>query len=31
VIQNVSHLLRARRFAPLFTSLFLGAFNASLV
>ena len=30
MIQNVSHLLRARRFLPLFTTQFLGAFNDSL-
>ena len=30
MIQNVSHLLRARRFAPLFATQFLGAFNDSL-
>jgi MFS family permease len=30
LIQNVSHLLRARRFAPLFGTQFLGAFNDSL-
>jgi MFS family permease len=30
LIQNVSHLLRARRFAPLFATQFLGAFNDSL-
>jgi MFS family permease len=30
VIQNVTHLLRARRFAPLFATQFLGAFNDSL-
>ena len=30
MIQNVIHLLRARRFAPLFTTQFLGAFNDSL-
>lgn len=30
LIQNVSHLLRARRFVPLFTTQFLGAFNDSL-
>jgi MFS family permease len=30
LIQNVTHLLRARRFLPLFTSQFLGAFNDSL-
>jgi MFS family permease len=30
VIQNVTHLLRARRFLPLFTTQFLGAFNDSL-
>jgi MFS family permease len=30
LIQNVTHLLRARRFAPLFTTQFLGAFNDSL-
>src|SRR6201989_2712408 len=30
LIQNVSHLLRARRFLPLFTTQFLGAFNDSL-
>src|SRR5687767_8628721 len=29
-MQNVSHLLRARRFAPLFATQFLGAFNDSL-
>ena len=30
LIQNVRHLLGARRFAPLFTTQFLGAFNDSL-
>src|SRR3954454_12723056 len=30
LIQNVTHLLRARRFMPLFTTQFLGAFNDSL-
>jgi MFS family permease len=30
LIQNVSHLLRARRFLPLFGTQFLGAFNDSL-
>ena len=30
LIQNVSHLLRSRRFAPLFVTQFLGAFNDSL-
>jgi len=30
LIQNVSHLLRARRFVPLFATQFLGAFNDSL-
>jgi MFS family permease len=30
LIQNVSHLLRARRFMPLFATQFLGAFNDSL-
>src|SRR5205809_2032057 len=30
LIQNVTHLLRARRFVPLFTTQFLGAFNDSL-
>jgi MFS family permease len=30
LIQNVGHLLRARRFAPLFATQFLGAFNDSL-
>ncbi len=30
MIQNVSHLLRARRFLPLFSAQFLGAFNDSL-
>ena len=30
MIQNVSHLLRARRFLPLFSTQFLGAFNDSL-
>jgi MFS family permease len=30
LIQNVSHLLRSRRFAPLFATQFLGAFNDSL-
>jgi MFS family permease len=30
VIQNVAHLLRARRFVPLFATQFLGAFNDSL-
>jgi MFS family permease len=29
-MQNVTHLLRARRFAPLFATQFLGAFNDSL-
>jgi MFS family permease len=29
-MQNVRHLLRARRFAPLFATQFLGAFNDSL-
>ncbi|MFL6721160.1 MAG: MFS transporter [Sphingomonas sp.] len=29
-MQNVTHLLRARRFAPLFGTQFLGAFNDSL-
>jgi MFS family permease len=29
-MQNVIHLLRARRFAPLFATQFLGAFNDSL-
>ncbi|MES2119271.1 MAG: MFS transporter [Pseudomonadota bacterium] len=29
-MQNVSHLLRARRFLPLFSAQFLGAFNDSL-
>jgi MFS family permease len=29
-MQNVTHLLRARRFLPLFTTQFLGAFNDSL-
>ena len=29
-MQNVTHLLRARRFAPLLATLFLGAFNDSL-
>ena len=29
-MQNVTHLLRSRRFAPLFTTQFLGAFNDSL-
>ncbi|WP_344700555.1 MFS transporter [Sphingomonas limnosediminicola] len=29
-MQNVSHLLRSRRFLPLFTTQFLGAFNDSL-
>jgi len=29
-MQNVSHLLRSRRFAPLFATQFLGAFNDSL-
>ncbi|HVU30820.1 MAG TPA: MFS transporter [Sphingomicrobium sp.] len=29
-MQNVSHLLRARRFLPLFATQFLGAFNDSL-
>ena len=30
LIQNISHLLRARRFVPLFATQFLGAFNDSL-
>ncbi len=30
MIQNVAHLLRARRFVPLFATQFLGAFNDSL-
>ena len=30
MIQNVSHLLRSRRFLPLFSTQFLGAFNDSL-
>jgi len=30
LIQNVAHLLRARRFLPLFATQFLGAFNDSL-
>lgn len=30
MIQNVTHLLRARRFVPLFATQFLGAFNDSL-
>lgn len=30
LIQNVRHLLGSRRFAPLFTTQFLGAFNDSL-
>jgi MFS family permease len=30
LIQNVGHLLRARRFVPLFATQFLGAFNDSL-
>jgi len=30
VIQNVTHLLRERRFLPLFSTQFLGAFNDSL-
>ncbi len=30
MIQNVTHLLRSRRFAPLFGTQFLGAFNDSL-
>jgi MFS family permease len=30
LIQNVGHLLRARRFLPLFSTQFLGAFNDSL-
>jgi len=30
LIQNVTHLLRARRFLPLFATQFLGAFNDSL-
>jgi len=30
LMQNVRHLLRARRFAPLFATQFLGAFNDSL-
>ena len=29
-MQNVTHLLRSRRFAPLFATQFLGAFNDSL-
>ena len=29
-MQNVTHLLRARRFVPLFSTQFLGAFNDSL-
>src|SRR5215218_9813120 len=30
VLQNVTHLLRSRRFLPLFSTQFLGAFNDSL-
>jgi hypothetical protein len=30
LMQNVTHLLRARRFLPLFATQFLGAFNDSL-
>jgi MFS family permease len=30
LIQNITHLLRARRFVPLFATQFLGAFNDSL-
>jgi MFS family permease len=30
LIQNITHLLRARRFLPLFSTQFLGAFNDSL-
>ena len=30
MIQNITHLLRARRFVPLFATQFLGAFNDSL-
>ncbi len=30
MIQNVAHLLRARRFVPLFVTQFLGAFNDNL-
>src|SRR3569833_4576440 len=30
LIQNIAHLLRSRRFLPLFTTQFLGAFNDSL-
>src|SRR6476620_10854611 len=30
LIQNVSHLLRARRFLPLFTTQFLGGFHVSI-
>jgi MFS family permease len=30
LIQNITHLLRARRFLPLFATQFLGAFNDSL-
>jgi MFS family permease len=30
VIQNVTHLLRARRFLPIFVTQFLGAFNDNL-
>ena len=30
LIQNVTHLLRARRFLPLFATQFLGAFNDNL-
>jgi MFS family permease len=30
LIQNVTHLLRSRRFVPLFSTQFLGAFNDSL-
>jgi MFS family permease len=30
LIQNVTHLLRSRRFVPLFATQFLGAFNDSL-
>src|SRR5215210_3027367 len=30
LIQNITHLLRSRRFVPLFVTQFLGAFNDSL-
>src|SRR5256885_15994597 len=30
LIQNITHLLRERRFLPLFATQFLGAFNDSL-